>query len=237
MLTKSKEEIEYSSNPADHIGFATSYVKLFIPLTHYAFEDIKGEAILGLVEAAKNYDPTVSKFVTYAKSYILRGIYRGLRSLISFSGQNSRNHRKFYGKRPKIPMNATREEISTILDIPQNELDQIINACAPLISLDDQLISDHRKSERHEIIQSLGSDPYTVLTEGIDESVRYKIRVKDAMKKANIKDRNRDIIEKRLGLNGEEGVTLEKLGEMYHLSRERIRQIQENTIQIIKQYL
>ena len=140
MLKKSKEEIEHSPNPADHIGFATSYVELFVPSTHHAFEDIKGEAILGLVEASKNYDPTVSKFVTYAKSYILRGIYRGLNGLIPFSGRNSRNHRKFYGRRSNIPMDATMEEISTILDIPQDELDQIINAYAPLKPKFDSLL-------------------------------------------------------------------------------------------------
>lgn len=231
-----KEERDYSSNPVYHIGFATACVKLFIPPTHNAFEDIKGEAILGLVEAAKNYDPTVSKFATYAKSYILRGIYRGLNGLIPFSGRNSRNHRKFYGRRSKTLMDATMTEISDILNIPLDKLIPILNANIQPLSL-DQPIGEDGTRNMHGIIPSQDNDPYTLLTEGIDDSIRYKNRVKDAIKQARITDRSKDIIEKRLGLNGEEGVTLEELGKMYNLTRERIRQIQENTIEIIKQYL
>ena len=230
------EERDYSSNPAYHLGFATSYVKLFIPSTHYAFEDIRGEAILGLVEAAERYDPTISKFATYAKSFILRRIYSGLKGLISFSGLESRNHRKYYGNHSEIPMDATTHDISDILKIPLGELITILNANIPPLSLDKPIGEDETRN-MHDIIPSQANDPYTLLTEGIDDSVRYKNRVRTAMEEARITGRRRDIIEKRLGLNGEEGITLEELGERHDVTRERIRQLQEEAIKIIQQYL
>ncbi|MDP3990555.1 MAG: sigma-70 family RNA polymerase sigma factor [archaeon] len=234
-VKKSTEDRDYSSNPADHLGFATSYVKKFILPDHSAFEDVKAEAILELVEAAKKYDPTIAKFVTYAKPYILKGIYNGLRKIGGLSG-DTRSRRKFHSRRSRVGTDATPNEISERLDIPLDEVLEIILAEQIQLSL-DQLVGESGRTERYEKISSNNTDPYTLLTEGVDDSERYKIRLIRVMAEIDLNERSRDIVIRRLGLDGEEGVTLEELGNQYNVSRERIRQLEAKAFIKIRRYI
>ncbi len=50
-----------------------------------------------------------------------------------------------------------------------------------------------------------------------------------------LKDRDKEIVAKRFGLNGEEMETLESIGQKYTLTRERVRQIEKDSLALLKQ--
>jgi len=231
----STEERDYSSNPADHLGFATACVKRFILPNHGAFEDVRAEAVLELVEAARKYDPTIGKFVTYAKPYVLNGIYRGLRKIGGLSG-GTRSRRKFYSGRSKLRTNATPTEISIGLGIPLDEVLEIILAEKTVLSL-DQPINENGTKQRYDKVSSNNADPFSLLTEGIDDFERYKIRLTQIVEEIDLDQRSRDIVVNRLGLGEKETMTLEDLGNKYGITRERIRQLQNIAFQRISQYI
>ena len=50
----------------------------------------------------------------------------------------------------------------------------------------------------------------------------------------SISDRNRDIIFKRFGFDGEDIMTLEEIGKLYGVSKERIRKLESKTLKFLK---
>lgn len=50
----------------------------------------------------------------------------------------------------------------------------------------------------------------------------------------SLPERSQDVIRKRYGLDAEEGMTLEAIGQIYGITRERVRQIEEATLKMIK---
>src|ERR1051325_3914253 len=51
---------------------------------------------------------------------------------------------------------------------------------------------------------------------------------------ATLKDRDHEILSKRFGLDGAEMETLESIGKLYSLTRERVRQIEKDSISFLK---
>jgi len=119
-----------------------------------------------------------------------------------------------HDKKPSI------KEISKFLNITERKVKEMLEAASSIISLDCKISEDNDGDTYAEVIKDERSDdPLKCLstkntTEVIDRALQ------------ELDPRERKIIRKRFGLDGDKPNTLEEIGVMFSVTRERIRQIE-----------
>ena len=211
------------------IGIAKKYRNLGLE-----FEDLVCEGNAGLMYAAKHYDGEAGfRFSTYASScienYILRALHN-LSKLIRIPSHCYQEMSKikqakinYYNDNNKEPSNA---EISDIVGISIERIEELYNMFKNLKSLDEKVDEDH---DLHEII---ASDSKTPLENCITSDISN--RIKSSLSELN--DRERFVIESRMGFNGKE-LSLREIGETLNVSRERVRQIEAKALIKLKKII
>jgi len=205
------------------IKIARSYENLGLDL-----EDLISEGNIGLVSAVDRFDPEKgAKFSTYAGFWIRQRIMRALSNHSSiirmpcYLKQLYLNYLKYleayqekHDKKPSI------KEISKFLNITEKKVKEMLEAASAIISLDCKISEDNDGDTYAEVIKDERSDdPLKCLstkntTEVIDRALQ------------ELDPRERKIIRKRFGLDGDKPNTLEEIGVMFSVTRERIRQIE-----------
>ncbi len=205
------------------IKIARSYENLGLDL-----EDLISEGNIGLVSAVDRFDPEKgAKFSTYAGFWIRQRIMRALSNHSSiirmpcYLKQLYLNYLKYleayqekHDKKPSI------KEISKFLNITERKVKEMLEAASSIISLDCKISEDNDGDTYAEVIKDERSDdPLKCLstkntTEVIDRALQ------------ELDPRERKIIRKRFGLDGDKPNTLEEIGVMFSVTRERIRQIE-----------
>ena len=209
------------SNLAFVVKVASQYRNFGVP-----FEDLLNEGNVGLLEAAKRYDPTKdNKFVTYAIWWIRKSILQALteQSVVRVPPYQMRRVREIQetesalqralGRRP------AREEVSERLERSVAKVDEVLQFATRSVSLDEKLGRDREVSLADLLVDDRASSPE-------DELLRLEAHqlVTDALRHLN--KREREVILLRHGIADERPLTLQETGDRMRLSRERIRQIE-----------
>ena len=210
------------------ISIASRYARY---LSRSEFIDIIHNGILGLIESIKNYDPNKGAFLTYATSWIKKGILIKLdetEELIrkpSYMNQLMRRYEKLINSKNDL----SDKEICDILAISPKTLLIIRESFNTKISASlDEQISDINKKEISFFIADK-SDDYQKIIDEFD-SYNLKIVLKHVL--SNIEY---FVIYYRY-LNNEKK-TLEELSSYFNITKERIRQIEVVSLKKIKPYL
>jgi RNA polymerase primary sigma factor len=209
-----------------NLRFVVHYAKRYRGLG-MSFMDLIHEGTLGLMEAAKRFDPERNvKFISYAVWWVRQAIFHALseharvfRLPQKLSGQVSRlssAREKLKGELERMPTTA---ELAERTSLPPQEVEQLLLAAGDDVSLSaavgddgglelgDTLEQDSVPSAEVEMIRSSFERRIQGMVSGLDE-------------------KEREVIRMRFGLDGEEPKTLQEIGEAMGLSRERIRQIE-----------
>ncbi|CAM2065885.1 RNA polymerase sigma factor RpoD/SigA [Sulfidibacter corallicola] len=192
-----------------------------------SFLDLMNEGNIGLIEAAKRFDPGKNvKFITYAVWWIRQAI---IHALAKHSGafrlpQKQANLMYQLGKKynqltQKLERTPTVEELAEALEITVAEVEQLLQVSGDNISLSESLddSSDFQLLDKLSQDTELSADEH-LLQEAFEHQVREIL--KDLDQKEAL------VIRLRFGLEGKEPMTLKEIGQMLSLSRERIRQIE-----------
>lgn len=197
------------------------------------------DAIIGLIIAVDKYDPDYSgPFVSYASMWIFQNISR------EQSTQNPHiyfpAHRKewYYTMYPLIKsrgclecgkITSCEKVIDMICERINCERDQakdVVIAVCPCLSWEQTVMS--RFGDKQFIYSDDG------LIDNVESTLKAKT-VQAALEK--LKQREREILISRYGLDGKADKTLEQVGQEYGLTRERIRQIEAKALRKVTAYL
>lgn len=213
-----------------------------IVLKHYRHREIPEldliqEGTFGLIKALEKYDLNTNyKFSTYAYSWIKQFIDRflltkGRNIYIPIKMQEKiKEYRKkeleFENKYKRKP---TCEEISNITGYDQSTIQLIEANLSDSISYDAQINTDEDDSFL-DLIPDKNKTPDEIYLEKSQKQILFK-----AIYEAGLTAREKDVIQRRFGFNGKIQ-TLESIGNIYGLSRERVRIIEKNDLTKLQKY-
>lgn len=199
--------------------------------------DLISSGNLGLMEAAGRFDGTKGyKFISYAVWWIKQAILQTI-------AEHARTVRLPLNKLNELKkiseaarelsqgneQDPTPEEIAKHLDLSVEEVENTVLTGQLTVSLDKKL--KERDDSPRTLLNSLPDPQQEIPDKRIDqESVRKDItKCLECLKKEE-----RTILIRYFGLDGEEPQTLDAIGKLMGVSRERIRQIKEKTLQKLR---
>jgi RNA polymerase primary sigma factor len=208
-----------------NLRFVVSYSKRYRGLG-LTFLDLIHEGTLGLIEAARRFDPERNvKFISYAVWWVRQAIFHALsehsrvfRLPQKMSGQVSRIEGVRDLLASELERPPTAEEVAERAAMSPKEVETLLMATGEDVSLSaavgdgttefgDTLEQDTIPSAELELIRTSFNEQIQALVGELDE-------------------KEREVIRMRFGLDGEDPRTLQEIGEQLGLSRERIRQIE-----------
>ena len=213
-----------------NLRFVVSYAKRYRGLG-VPFLDLIHEGNLGLMEAARRFDPERNvKFITYAVWWIRQAITHALSGQTrafslpqKLSAVAARFGREVTELTEQLQRTPTPREIADDLAISEGEAEALIRIGDRDLSLSDHVIGrdDSEGPELGEMLQQASVPP-------AEEALvhrRLHAGVRGAL--GELDEKEREVIKLRYGLDRDgEPRTLQEVGDLLGLSRERIRQIE-----------
>ena len=202
-------------------------------------EDLVQSGMLGMIRAAEKFDLSLGyKFTTYAYKWIDKAI----RKAINKEGHTIRIPAGKYLKLNKLKQilkanpEASDEELYRILEnegIDKKQADDLflinrnqVNSTSLNINLDSE------DSTGDELMDMVGDESTPVDMLILEKDMEnFLLKALD-----QLTDREKQIIIYRYGLDNEKPKTLEEIGKIYELSRERIRQIENQALGKLKEF-
>lgn len=207
------------------VSIAKQYQNRGLPLS-----DLISEGNIGLLTAMDKFEPEKGyHFISYAVWWIRQSILKAI-------GEKSRMIR--------LPMNRTAdlvqilqaktnleengyndasiEEIAAECGMTKDQVLEVMQMSREVSSLDAPVGAEEDSSFGDFIESDLQKPDDVVMDEALKESVR---KILDTLP-----DRERGIIALRFGLEGKKPMSLKEVGELYNLTKERIRQIEKKVL-------
>ena len=197
--------------------------------------DLINEGNVGLIKAAEKFDETRGfKFISYAVWWIRQTILQALAeqsrivrlplNQVSAVNKITKAITKFEQEFERKP---SADELAELVNELPEKINDSLRASGRHVSVDAPFVEGEENS-----LLDVMTNPDSPMAdhELVDESLSTEIE--RALSVLN--DREKQIIERSFGINGQSEMTLEEIGETFGLTRERVRQIREKAIRKLR---
>jgi RNA polymerase primary sigma factor len=197
--------------------------------------DLINEGNLGLIKAAKRFDETRGfKFISYAVWWIRQSILQALaehsrivRLPLNRVGALNKIGRAYSNLEQEFEREPSPEELANELQMDVDDISEAMTLSAKHLSMD----APFNQSEENRLLdvlenEDLPSPDNSLISESLKEEVKRAL--------AKLSAREAEVIKMYFGLDTDEPLTLEEIGERFNLTRERVRQIKEKAIRRLR---
>jgi RNA polymerase primary sigma factor len=201
-----------------------------------SLSDLINEGNVGLMKAAKRFDETKGfKFISYAVWWIRQSI---LQAIVEYSrivrlplnkvGSYNKVNEAYLSFIQEYEREPTNSELADVLQMTEKEVANMMRSNGRHVSVDAPISGEDGDATMLDMISGEGNlEPDTALMEQ-----SLKEEVKQGLSILNI--REVEVLSAYYGLDGNKPLTLEEIGELFGLTRERVRQIKERAIRRLR---
>ncbi|MFA6846005.1 MAG: RNA polymerase sigma factor RpoD/SigA [Sphaerochaetaceae bacterium] len=214
------------------VNVAKKYQNQGIPLN-----DLIDEGNIGLMTALDKFEPDKGyHFISYAVWWIRQSVVKALceKSRAVRLPLNRTNELMQIQKAKKSLMheNSTTdpsvEQIGELTGLEPKLVNELLAISREMVSLDSPVYTDKgTTSSIGDFVEDTSPSPEDRLMEN-----SLKEDIQSAL--ATLSDKEREVLELRFGLNGQNAMSLKEIGELYNLTKERIRQIEKKALERLK---
>lgn len=201
-----------------------------------SLSDLINEGNVGLMKAAKRFDETKGfKFISYAVWWIRQSI---LQAIVEYSrivrlplnkvGSYNKVNEAYLAFIQEFEREPTNDELAEVLEMNPKEVGNMLKGNGRHVSVDAPLSGEEGDSTMLDVIadeDDMGPD-FRLMEQSLKDEVKQGLSI------LNI--REVEVLSAYYGLEGQKPLTLEEIGEMYGLTRERVRQIKERAIRRLR---
>jgi len=192
--------------------------------------DLINEGNLGLIEAAKRFDPKRNvRFISYAVWWIRQAVIHALTQYSRIfnipqrlSDQISQMRKKKIQLKTELGRDPTREEVAQSMGIAVEDVEDLEVLEEKNVSLSDRYCDDELEVEDKICDNIAPSVEYQIIKASIQKQVREMLEELD--------EKEALVLKLRFGLDDDQSRTLQEIGNMLKLTRERIRQIEQKAM-------
>lgn len=203
-----------------------------------SLSDLINEGNVGLMKAAKRFDETKGfKFISYAVWWIRQSI---LQAIVEYSrivrlplnkvGLYNKVNEAYTSFVQEFEREPSSEELAELLNLTIKEVEDIMQSGHRHLSFDAPISNDEDSSATMLDIMAFDEEEMRpdlkLLEESLKDELRYGMSI--------LSPREFEVLASYYGLNGNKALTLEEIGELFNLTRERVRQIKERALRRLR---
>jgi len=201
-----------------------------------SLSDLINEGNVGLMKAAKRFDETKGfKFISYAVWWIRQSILQSIvensrlvRLPLNKVSSYSKVNEAYVTFSQEFERNPTHEELAEMLDMKTKDIANVMNGGGRHLSMDAPIGGEEGESTMLDLFatDNEAAPDLALMEESLTKEVSFGLSL--------LSHREIEVLSSYYGLNGHKSLTLEEIGELYGLTRERVRQIKERALRRLR---
>lgn len=197
--------------------------------------DLINEGNVGLMKAARRFDETRGfKFISYAVWWIRQSILQALaeqsrivRLPLNRVGTLNKIGKEYGRLEQEFEREPSPEELANALEMDVEELSDVLRMNGKPMSMDAPF-NQNDENSLHDVLvnDELPSPDEELMNESLKAEIKSTLNI--------LNEREKEVLKLYFGIETDQPLTLEEIGEKFNLTRERVRQIKEKAIRKLR---